>query len=137
MADIVELTDLNYESFLETTESIVFIDFYSEMCWPCQTLLKYLPRMAEYYKHENIVIAKINVTLNPKAKKKYNLRTVPMTIIIGKDKMVKRSVTGLHGRRYYCKMIDHALREKKGFIRNLFGVFKLCNPFFWFGLLKR
>jgi thioredoxin 1 len=137
MEDVVELTDLNYESFLEETDSVVFIDFYSELCWPCQTLLKHLPRLAQYYKNEKVVIAKVNATYNRKMAKEYNLRTVPMTIVIGKDKTLKKSVTGLRGRHYYCKMIDNELRQRKGFIGNLFGVLKLCNPLFWIGLLKR
>ena len=50
MSNILELTDKNYTAFMEDTNSVVFIDFYSDTCGPCQTLLSYLPNLAEHYK---------------------------------------------------------------------------------------
>jgi thiol-disulfide isomerase/thioredoxin len=33
--NILELTDANYTAFMESTDAVVFIDFYSEICPPC------------------------------------------------------------------------------------------------------
>lgn len=121
MANILELTDSNYPSFMEKTESIVFIDFYSDTCSPCQTLLTYLPNLAEHYKDESVVIAKVNVVRNPKLSSKFMVRSVPLTTLIGKDKMVKRAEVGLLGIDAYFNMIDKELGKKKGFFSKLFG----------------
>ena len=121
MNNILELTDGNYSSFIAETDAVVFIDFYSDTCPPCQTLLSYLPNLAEYYKDENVVIAKVNSAHNPKLSKKFMVRSVPLTVVIGKDKMVKRAEVGLLAIDGYFKMIDKEIGKGKGFFSKLFS----------------
>ena len=118
---ILELTDSNYTEFMEETDSVVFIDFYSDTCPPCQTLLSYLPNLSAHYKDESVVIAKVNASYNPKLSKKFMVQSVPITIVIGKDKMVKRAEVGLLGIDSYFKMIDKEISKSKGFFSKLFG----------------
>jgi len=118
---ILELSDKNYSAFMEETDSIVFIDFYSETCSPCQTLLSYLPNLATHYKDESVVIAKVNAAHNPKLSSKFMVRSVPLSVVIGKDKMVKKAEVGLLGIDGYFKMIDKELGKSKGFFSRLFG----------------
>jgi len=73
---IKELTDKNYTDFIERTDAVVFIDFYSDTCPPCQTLLAYLPNLAEHFKDEDVVIAKVNAAFNPKLSKKFMVQSV-------------------------------------------------------------
>jgi len=122
MQNIIELTDSSYPSFIENTQSIVFIDFYSDTCPPCQTLLSYLPSLAEHYKDEEVLIAKVNSAHNPKLSNKFMVRSVPLTVVIGKDKMVKKAEVGLLSIDGYFKMIDNEIKSKKGFFSRLFGV---------------
>jgi len=119
--NILELTDSNYTSFMEETDSVVFIDFYSNSCPPCQTLLTYLPNLAQHYKEKNVVIAKVNSANNPKLSNKFMVRSVPLTVVIGKDKMVKKAEVGLLSIDGYFKMIDKEIGESKGFFSKLFG----------------
>ena len=121
MSNILELTDNNYTSFMEDTNSIVFIDFYSDSCGPCQTLLTYLPNLAEHYTDVNVVIAKVNSAYNPKLSKKFMIRSVPLTVVVGKDKMVKTAEIGLLPLDKYFKMIDKELNSNKGFFSKLFS----------------
>ncbi|QOY53827.1 thiol reductase thioredoxin [Candidatus Sulfurimonas marisnigri] len=118
--NILELTDSNYIAFMEETDSVVFIDFYSDTCAPCQTLLTYLPNLALHYKEKNVVIAKVNSAINPKLSNKFMVRSVPLTVVIGKDKMVKRAEAGLLAMASYFKMIDKELGTSKGFFSKLF-----------------
>jgi thioredoxin 1 len=118
---ILELTDSNYTEFIENTESVVFIDFYSDTCGPCQTLLSYLPNLSEHYKDKNVVIAKVNSQYNPKLSNKFMVKSVPLTVVIGKDKMVKRAEVGLLGIDAYFKMIDKEISKGKGFFSKLFS----------------
>jgi len=121
MSDILELTDSNYTSFMEKTDAVVFIDFYGETCPPCQTLLTYLPSLAEHYKDEDVVIAKVSSAKNPKLSAKFMVRSVPLTVVVGKDKMVKKAEVGLLNIDGYFKMIDKALGKNKGFFSKLFS----------------
>jgi len=119
MENILELTDSSYSSFMEANDSVVFIDFYSETCAPCRTLLLYLNNLEEHYKGDNIVIAKVNVSRNPKLSNKFMVRNVPLTTLIGRDKTVKRAETGLlHADAYYT-MIDKELGKNKWFLSRL------------------
>jgi len=119
VSNILELTDYNYTEFIQNTDSVVFIDFYSDTCGPCQTLLSYLPNLAEHYKDEDVVIAKVNSQFNPKLSNKFMLRSVPLSIVIGKDKMVKSAEVGLLAINAYFKMIDKEI-GKQGFFSRLF-----------------
>ena len=120
-SDILELTDSNYTAFMEDTDAVVFIDFYSDTCPPCQTLLSYLPKLSEHYKDEGVVIAKVNSSYNPKLSKKFMVKSVPLTVLIGKDKMVKRAEVGLLTIDAYFKMIDKEIGKGKGFFSKLFS----------------
>jgi len=106
---IKELNDKNYTDFIKSTDAVVFIDFYSETCPPCQTLLSYLPNLAEYFKNKEVIIAKVNAANNSKLSKKFMVQSVPLTVVIGKDKMVKRAEVGLLSIDAYIKMIEKAL----------------------------
>ena len=119
--NILELTDSNYTAFIESTDAVVFIDFYSDTCPPCQTLLSYLPNLAQHYKDEKVVIAKVNSAYNPKLSNKFMIRSVPLTVVIGKDKMVKKAEVGLLSIDAYFKMIDKEISKGKGFFSKLFN----------------
>ena len=121
MDNILELTDSNYTSFMEKTNSVVFIDFYSDTCPPCQTLLSYLPKLVEYYKDENVVIAKVNSAYNPKLSNKFMVRSVPLTVVVGEDKMVKKAEIGLLSINGYFNMIDKEIGKGKSFFSKIFG----------------
>ena len=121
MQTILELTDTNYTSFIEETSSAVFIDFYSPTCGPCQTLMSYLHTIDENYKDDNVVIAKVDVSSNPKLAKKFMVQSVPLCIIIGDDKMVKSAEIGLRAIDKYFKMIDKELGKNRGFFSKIFG----------------
>jgi len=121
VAHILELTDSNYTAFMEESDAVVFIDFYSDTCPPCQTLLTYLPNLVEHYKNDDVVIAKVNSAHNPKLTTKFMVRSVPLTVVIGKDKMVKKAEVGLLGIDGYFKMIDKEIGKSKGFFSKLFG----------------
>lgn len=120
LSEPLELTDATYSSFMQKSDAVVFIDFYSETCPPCQTLLSYLPNLAKHYEDEDVVIAKVNAAHNPKLSAKYMVRSVPLSVVIGKDKMVKQAEVGLLSIDGYIKMIDKAL-GKGGFFSKLFG----------------
>ena len=117
---VKELNDKNYVPFMENTNAVVFIDFYSDTCPSCQTLLAYLPNLAEHFKDEEVIIAKVNAANNAKLSKKFMVQSVPLSVVIGRDKMVKRAEVGLLSMDAYIKMIEKAL-GKGGFFAKLFG----------------
>jgi len=132
MSEVLELTDATYPSFIENTQKVVFIDFYSQSCAPCQNLLTYLPLLNEHYKDEDVVIAKVNTEHNPKLTAKFMVKSVPLTVVIGQDKMVKKADVGLKTIDAYIKMIDKTLGKDLGLFARLFGWEKLFFRFYVF-----
>ncbi len=116
---MTELTDQTYSDFITGTDKAVFIDFYSPTCGPCQQVLAMLPQLENYFKEE-AVIAKVDVSRNPKLAAKYEIRSVPFCVSIGaKDKMVKDYELGSASAERYISMIKKA--QGKGLFARLFG----------------
>ncbi len=116
---VIELNDKNYSEIVSSTDKAIFIDFYSPMCGPCQQVLPLLNNLDNYFKDE-VIIAKVDVTQNPKLSAKYEISSVPFCVSIGsKDKMVKEVEMGVAGINRYIKMIEKA--QGKSFFSKLFG----------------
>ena len=116
---VIELTDAQYTEFVENTDKAIFIDFYSPMCGPCQEVLANLPHLENYFKDEAI-IAKVDVTQNPRLATKYEISSVPFCVSIGaKDKIVKDYEVGAASVDRYITMVQKA--QGKGFFSRLFG----------------
>lgn len=115
---VMELTDENYTQTITSTDKAIFIDFYSPLCGPCQELLPLLPRLAGYF-GEEALIAKVDVTQNPKLAQKYEIRSVPFCIAVGKDKLVKDYELGPASMERCIRMVKKA--QGKGFFARLFG----------------
>ena len=116
---IVELSDEQYTALVESTDKAIFIDFYSPMCGPCQEVLANLPHLDNYFKDEAI-IAKVDVTQNPRLATKYEISSVPFCVSIGaKDKMLKDYEVGAISVDRAIRMVQKA--QGKGFFSRLFG----------------
>jgi thioredoxin 1 len=116
---VLELTDGTYTEVVESADKPIFIDFYSPMCGPCQAVLPLLDHLDGYFKDEAI-IAKVDVTQNPRLAKKYEISSVPFCVSIGaKEKMVKDYEVGAASIERYIRMVKKA--QGKGFFSRLFG----------------
>ena len=116
---IIELNDENYSTFIQDCNEAVFIDFYSPSCGPCQELMTQLPHIDNYFKNE-VIIAKVNVTQNPKLSQKYEISSVPFCVSISpKDKMIKDFELGAASVDRYIRMIKKA--QGKSFFSRIFG----------------
>jgi len=116
---IKELTDENYTEFITAIDKPVFIDFYSPTCGPCQAVHGLLPHLEKYFGDE-AVIARVDVTRNPKLAAKYEIRSVPLCVSISpKDKMVKDYELGAASVDRYISMVKKA--QGKGLFSRLFG----------------
>ncbi len=121
MNRVFELTDSNYSKTVEDIDRPIFIDFYSPSCGPCLQLLPFLDALEEY-SESKVLIAKVDVSQNPKIAAKYEIRSVPFCVTIGENKVVKDYELGLADIGRYFKMIDRVLGKKeKGFFSKLFG----------------
>jgi len=120
---IYDLTDENYSDFVTTANSVIFIDFYTQSCPSCVELMPLLDRLENNF-NKTAKICRVNVTQNPKLSKKYSIRSVPVCVVIGKDKMVKEAELGVNSIEHYFGMIERASGKElsiSGFFSKLFG----------------
>jgi len=110
---IKELTDKNYSEMINNYNGIFFVDFYSPSCGPCQNLSEFLPHLENKYIDNKIKFLKCNITENPKIVSKYQIRSVPLTLIINEKKEIKDATLGLQQMDYYFNLIDKYILKKK------------------------
>jgi thiol-disulfide isomerase/thioredoxin len=115
-----ELNDSNYTSFVTSMKGVLFIDFYTPSCSACQEIMPLMPHVENYFKDEDVTIAMVDVSVNPKLAKKYEISSVPFCVSIGEDKMVKDYELGASSVDRYVNMVKKA-QGKKGFFARLFG----------------
>jgi thioredoxin 1 len=78
-------TDQNL-TILLTQHDILVVDFWATWCRPCKM---FSPILEEISKENNIWIAKIDVDENPYSAQKYEVSSVPTTIVFEKGKPIK------------------------------------------------
>jgi len=121
---VIELTDKNYQQLIVNTDNPIFIDFYSPTCGPCQILMSYLPKIAEYAEDKNVSIFKCDVSKNPKIANKYEIKSVPFTLIVTKDKKLDYVENGVKEIGYYINLIDKFNPNKKSLFSKFISIFK-------------
>ena len=85
---MIEANDENFDTIL-SIHNVVLVDFWAEWCRPCKM---FSPILEEISKENNIWIAKIDVDQNPIKALKYEITSIPTTIIFEKGIPVKRIV---------------------------------------------
>jgi thioredoxin 1 len=83
---MLEINDQNFDKTL-TLHNVLVVDFWATWCRPCKM---FSPILEEISKENNIWIAKIDVDQNPIQASKYNITSVPTTIIFENGKEVKK-----------------------------------------------
>lgn len=85
---MLEANELNFDKLL-SSHNILVIDFWATWCRPCKM---FSPILDEISKENNIWIAKLDVDENPGLSSKFNITSVPTTIVFEKGIPVKKII---------------------------------------------
>ncbi|OPX20763.1 MAG: thioredoxin [Desulfobacca sp. 4484_104] len=92
MADLLHVTDANFEGEILKSETPALVDFWAAWCGPCRAIAPVVEELAKDYAGK-LKVAKMNVDENSQTPAKYGIRAIP-TLILFKNGNVADQITG-------------------------------------------
>ena len=96
-ANIVILTDTNFDQEVLKSPTPVLVDFWAEWCGPCKMIAPILDELASEYDGK-VKVGKVNIDEFQSIATQYGIRAIP-TLLIFKDGEVAEQVVGLRSKR--------------------------------------
>jgi len=96
-ANVVTLSNSNFEQEVTKSPTLVLVDFWAEWCGPCKMIAPLIDEIAEE-KAGQLKVGKINVDENQELATKFGIRAIP-TLILFKGGQVKETIVGAPGKK--------------------------------------
>jgi thioredoxin 1 len=104
---VMELTDTNFTTEVESAEGLVLVDFWAPWCAPCRAVAPVVQQLAADYQGR-LKVGKVNVDENPAVASGYGIRSIP-TLALFKNGEPVDGVLGAVPRSHLEKMIQQHL----------------------------
>ena len=92
MADILEVTDENFDDEIMNSDTPAVVDFWAEWCGPCKMVAPVIEELAKDYQGK-IKVAKMDVDQNRTTPTRFGVRNIP-TLIFFKGGEVAQTIIG-------------------------------------------
>ena len=91
MANVLEITDENFELEVEKEETITLVDFWATWCGPCRKLSPVIDELANEFEGK-VKFVKIKADENTQTAQKYSISGVPSLLVFKNGEVVERMV---------------------------------------------
>ena len=91
MADVMEITDENFENEVINSDKITLVDFWATWCGPCRKLSPVVDELAAQYDGK-VKFVKIKADENMETSQKYSISGVPSLLLFKNGEPVERIV---------------------------------------------
>ena len=105
-ANVIELTDANFDAEVTGSSTPVLVDFWAPWCGPCRMIAPLIDEIANE-KVGAVKVGKVNVDDNPQTAAKFRIQAIP-TILIFKNGEKKEQITGLTSKSDLIAKIEAA-----------------------------
>lgn len=103
----VNVTDADFEEKVLKNQTPVLIDFWAPWCGPCKLAEPVLDELSEQY-NGKVEIVKINVDENQQTAGKYDIMSIPTTILVKEGREVGRQI-GFSGKEVFENLIKKGI----------------------------
>jgi thioredoxin 1 len=100
----VTLTDSSWDAEVLGSPLPVLVDFWGQHCPPCHAIAPVIEALAQEYQGR-LKVGKLNVEENVDTAVRYQVRGIPMFLIIKNGRVVEQKI-GAAGKSEFVKMID-------------------------------
>lgn len=99
----VNIKDADFQGQVLDSKIPVLVDFWAPWCGPCKIAEPTLEELAETYK-DKVIIAKLNVDENPQMSGKFEVMSIPTTILFKGGQEIGRQ-TGFSGKEKFEELL--------------------------------
>ena len=106
-ANVIELTDQNFNEQVISSDKPTLVDFWAEWCMPCRMLTPTVEEIAADYAGR-ITVGKVNTDENREVSMQYGINAIP-TLLIFKDGAPVKKFVGLQSKKDLKAALDDVL----------------------------
>ena len=100
--EVLKVTRKNFEKEVLQSEKPVLVDFYADWCGPCKMLAPIIEEIAN--ENEDVKVVKVNVDEAQDIAVKYDVMSIPTTVVIKNGQEVDR-IVGYVGKETILNMV--------------------------------
>ena len=89
MAEVVEVSDANFEAEVLQSDKPAIIDFWAEWCQPCRAIAPIVKELAAEY-GDRVKIVKMDIDANPATPGQYGVRAIPTVLAFQGGQVVEQ-----------------------------------------------
>jgi thioredoxin 1 len=109
-ANVVSLTDQNFDQEIGQFQGAALVDFWAEWCMPCKMLAPAIDELANEYVGR-LKVGKVDTDQARQVSMKFGISAIPTVILFRGGQMVKKFV-GLQQKRDLKRVVDEVLAGK-------------------------
>lgn len=106
-ADILHVTDDNFDAEVLSSDLPVLVDFWAEWCGPCKMIAPVLEEIAEEFAGK-IKVTKLNIDQNEATAPKFGIRSIP-TLMIFKNGNAEATKVGALSKSELVAFIEQSI----------------------------
>ncbi|OGM10661.1 thioredoxin [Candidatus Woesebacteria bacterium RBG_13_34_9] len=103
----INITDSDFEEKVLKSNLPVLVDFWAPWCGPCKMAEPAIEELSEDYK-DKLVVAKLNVDENKISSEKYEIMSIPTTVLFKDGQEIDRDM-GFSGKQEIEELIKKVI----------------------------